>query len=513
MLAKSLFTSATPRAFASGGGATRAPRRPASRGVVSRNALSTSTSRAPGAVSLGRAAAPGSPSALAARLRPRGAVLSRAASGDADKYQLAAAVVRARSAQDDCLEMLLGEMSSLSREVETLRAEVEALRLGGSGEPRLPGDSFESNKTKETSDTNDDEAVVRQMMNALGVGKDDEKTETPPLTPSDSPPPPFPEEDFSEVPVAVDAAAWRGDGTDRSNLWPLCKQDEDDIYLMATVQSCMNDAGFWAGEEDEADFYFGPSTVDALCYFQASAGLPETGVCDAATWRALLGEERFEWGPPPGAVGFEETSSDVTSATQKVGATQKAFESTDAEAEPLSAAAASAKAWSETAVKALVEDEDASATGREDLWGDEKSRNKTAFEEIRLRETQNPDLAKKNAKKWPVLRPEDGGWETHKLQVLLDEQGYYSGEEDMEYWYFGTTTENALGTFQASNGIPDTGLTCANTWRALLGEERFSMDAKAALETVGDGDYPLDLSRQDRVFLLGENRFEDRKVA
>jgi antiviral helicase SKI2 len=297
-------------------------------------------------------------------------------------------------------------------------------------------------------------------------------------------------------------------------MWPLCKQDEDDIYLMATMQSCMNDAGFWAGEEDEADFYFGPSTVDALCYFQASVGLPETGVCDAATWRALLGDERFEWGPPPGAVGFEETSSDVTSsATQKVGATEKASASTDAEAEPLSAAAASAKAWSETAVTALVEDEDASATGREDLWGDEKSRNKTAFEEIRLRETQNPDLAKKNAKKWPVLRPEDGGWETHKLQVLLDEQGYYSGEEDMEYWYFGTTTENALGTFQASNGIPDTGLTCANTWRALLGEERFAMDAKAALETVGDGDYPLDLSRQDRVFLLGENRFEDRKVA
>ena len=31
-------------------------------------------------------------------------------------------------------------------------------------------------------------------------------------------------------------------------------------------------------------------------------------------------------------------------------------------------------------------------------------------------------------------------------------------------------------------------------------------------ETVGDGEFPLDLSRQDRVFLLGENRFEDRKV-
>ena len=155
---------------------------------------------------------------------------------------------------------------------------------------------------------------------------------------------------------------------------------------------------------------------------------------------------------------------------------------------------------------ALVEDEDASASGREDLWGDEKSRN-----DIERREKSDPS-GLKNAKKWPVLRPEDGGWETHKLQVLLDEQGYYSGEEDMEYWFFGVTTTNALGTFQASNGIPDTGLTCADTWRVLLGEERFAMDATAALETVGDGEFPLDLSRQDRVFLLGENRFEDRKV-
>ena len=29
-----------------------------------------------------------------------------------------------------------------------------------------------------------------------------------------------------------------------------------------------------------------------------------------------------------------------------------------------------------------------------------------------------------------------------------------------------------------------------------------------AIDAVGDGDYPEDLSRQDRVFLLGEGRFE-----
>ena len=497
MLALSLSTSATPRAFARGGGATRTPRGPASRGAVSSDALATSTSRAPGGVSVGRAAASGPSSALATRLRPRGAVLSRAVSGDADKYQIAAAVVRARSAQDDCLEMLLGEMSELSREVRALRSEVEALRGGGGVAARASASPEVVRGATKTSDADDDERVVRQMMDALGATDDDARPSAATKTTASSgrSPPPFPEEDFSDVPVAVDAAAWRGDGTDRSGEWPLCKQGEDDIYLMATMQSCLNDAGFWAGEEDEADFYFGPSTADALCYFQASAGLPETGVCDAETWGALLGAERHAWGPPPGAVGFEEAGDAASTAAPA----------------SLSAAAASAKAWSETAVTALVEDEDASASGREDLWGDEKSRNKKAFDDLARREKSDPS-ASKNAKKWPVLRPEDGGWETHKLQVLLDEQGYYSGEEDMEYWFFGITTENALGTFQASNGIPDTGLTCADTWRVLLGEARFAMDAKAALETVGDGEFPLDLSRQDRVFLLGENRFEDRKV-
>ena len=500
MLALSLSTSATPRAFARGGGATRTPRGPASRGAVSSDALATSTSRAPGGVSVGRAAASRPSSALATRLRPRGAVLSRAVSGDADKYQIAAAVVRARSAQDDCLEMLLGEMSELSREVRALRSEVEALRGGGGVAARASASPEVVRGATKTSDADDDERVVRQMMDALGATDDDARPSAATKTTASSgrSPPPFPEEDFSDVPVAVDAAAWRGDGTDRSGEWPLCKQGEDDIYLMATMQSCLNDAGFWAGEEDEADFYFGPSTADALCYFQASAGLPETGVCDAETWGALLGAERHAWGPPPGAVGFEEAGDGAAAAPA-------------ASAASLSAAAASAKAWSETAVTALVEDEDASASGREDLWGDEKSRNKKAFDDLARREKSDPS-ASKDAKKWPVLRPEDGGWETHKLQVLLDEQGYYSGEEDMEYWFFGITTQNALGTFQASNGIPDTGLTCADTWRVLLGEARFAMDAKAALETVGDGEFPLDLSRQDRVFLLGENRFEDRKV-
>ena len=314
----------TARVRARGGGATRTPRRPASRGAVSSDALATSTSRAPGFVSVGRAAASRPSSALATRLRPRGAVLSRAVSGDADKYQIAAAVVRARSAQDDCLEMLLGEMSELSREVRALRSEVEALRAGGGVAARASASPEVVRGATKTSDADDDERVVRQMMDALGATDDDARLSAAKKTTDEASsgqsPPPFPEEDFSDVPVAVDAAAWRGDGTDRSGAWPLCKQGEDDIYLMATMQSCLNDAGFWAGEEDEADFYFGPSTADALCYFQASAGLPETGVCDAETWGALLGAERYAWGPPPGAVGFEEASDAAAAAASAAGA-------------------------------------------------------------------------------------------------------------------------------------------------------------------------------------------------
>ena len=152
-----------------------------------------------------------------------------------------------------------------------------------------------------------------------------------------------------------------------------------------------------------------------------------------------------------------------------------------------------------------MNDDDAHASGNEDLWGDEE---KNAPAASASSEWSGSTAKAADGTKWPVLRVEDGGMEVHKLQVLLDEQGYYSGEEDMEYWFFGTTTENALGTFQASNNLPDTGLTDVGTWRALLGEELAALGPDEALARVGDGDFPEDLSRQDRVFLIGEGRFE-----
>ena len=87
----------------------------------------------------------------------------------------------------------------------------------------------------------------------------------------------------------------------------------------------------------------------------------------------------------------------------------------------------------------------------------------------------------------------------------------------MEYWHFGTTTENALGTYQASNGLPDTGLTCIHTWKSLLGEDTFALGPKEALKTVGDGRlliHPLTTELPRRLnlhmFQASHNKVSDR---
>ena len=338
-----------------------------------------------------------------------------------------------------------------------------------------------------------DRDVLNEMLNAL-IPESDSDSHSP-VKPDERKPEPEPEETNDDLPpVVLDVAGWRGDGSDRSASWPMCKTGEDDLYLMATIQAALNEAGFWAGEEDEADMYFGPSTQEALCYFQASVGLPEVGYVDPETWRALLGEDKYAWGPAPGAIGFDEKAAqgEVSSAQ------------TSASAE-LSDGAKAAKEWSETVVS-MVDNPDNDPGDDAPVWGDEKTRVRNVSEEF----TQ----LNASGDKWPVLRQEDGGMEVHKLHVLLDGLGYYSGEEDMEWWTFGMGTENALGTFQASSGLPDTGLTCLLTWKALLGEERVAMGPAAAFETVGElesGEYTMDLSQQDRVFLLGEGRFEGSK--
>jgi len=414
-------------------------------------------------------------------------VATRALSdGDADKWEVAQAMMRMRRTQDEALELILNEVSTLSKEVRSLRAELDELKGGSNGASVVNAPVGTEDKVQPVGKSSPDRDVLNEMLNALIPESDSDSPS--PIKPDERKPEPETNDDLP--PVVLDVAGWRGDGSNRSASWPMCKTGEDDLYLMATIQAALNEAGFWAGEEDEADMYFGPSTQEAVCYFQASVGLPEVGYVDPETWRALLGEDKYAWGPAPGAIGFDEKAASAEQSSPGV---------------ELSDGAKAAKEWSENVVS-MVDNPDNDPGDDAPLWGDEKTRVRMVSEEF----TQ----LNASGDKWPVLRQEDGGMEVHKLHVLLDGLGYYSGEEDMEWWTFGMGTENALGTFQASSGLPDTGLTCLLTWKALLGEERVAMGPAAAFETVGElesGEYTMDLSQQDRVFLLGEGRFEGSK--
>ena len=52
--------------------------------------------------------------------------------------------------------------------------------------------------------------------------------------------------------------------------------------------------------------------------------------------------------------------------------------------------------------------------------------------------------------KWTVLREGDGGRHVHELQVALVQQGFWPGEDDMQWWQFGDATCSAVQTFQVS---------------------------------------------------------------
>ena len=87
------------------------------------------------------------------------------------------------------------------------------------------------------------------------------------------------------------------------------------------------------------------------------------------------------------------------------------------------------------------------------------------------------------------------------IQVLLREHGFHADENDSQWWMFGPTTLSAVTTFQACNGLPESGICCEATWRRLMGaggtpqdiDKVFSGDSEDEdLEQQGDG----------RVYLL-----------
>lgn len=71
--------------------------------------------------------------------------------------------------------------------------------------------------------------------------------------------------------------------------------------------------------------------------------------------------------------------------------------------------------------------------------------------------------------KLPILREGDGNRDVHVMQIMLQRKGFFCGEDDCTWWYFGDDTVGALKTFQESLGMPESGVCDERTWKALLG--------------------------------------------
>ncbi|KAG0555741.1 hypothetical protein M758_11G000100 [Ceratodon purpureus] len=146
------------------------------------------------------------------------------------------------------------------------------------------------------------------------------------------------------------------------------------------------------------------------------------------------------------------------------------------------------------------------------------------------------------------LRKGAEGEEVKMLQEALEELGFYSGEEEIEYSMFSSGTETAVKTWQASIGVREDGIASPNLlatlfgkskpyrngssnggnvvvqtgdqsdpWKAPsssaatasmgsdIGRKKTFAEDKRDVESTEDGD----IAPNRRVFLLGENRWEE----
>ncbi|KAK1428996.1 hypothetical protein QVD17_11195 [Tagetes erecta] len=112
--------------------------------------------------------------------------------------------------------------------------------------------------------------------------------------------------------------------------------------------------------------------------------------------------------------------------------------------------------------------------------------------------------------KTKTLRVGSEGDEVQMLQEALLKLGFYCGEEDEEFASFSTGTERAVKTWQSSIGVPETGIMTTDLLQTLF-QNPTSTTFKEGANGVAipSKQVPeLDVS-EHRVFLLGENRWED----
>lgn len=282
----------------------------------------------------------------------------------------------------------------------------------------------------------------------------------------------------------------------------------DDIFWVNQLHTALVDAGFYPGDDDVDDFYFGESTQSAVMTMQACSGLPETGAVDDATWVALLGpnlelkssrdltaeQSESEGGGAAPITGsgkpFAELFSSVREDTAVIGpdggvrGSASRLEVHDTHIFP----------------DGHVEDDEVVVTENVSTSSDGA---------VHVTASLRASHAATRTE-WPVLLEGDGGREVHALQVALGEAGFSAGEEDIQWWQFGDSTLNAVKTFQACSGLPESGVADVPTWKALLGADAVPGDIDSVRSGHSD-DEDLALSAfGERVWLIGEQRWEDK---
>ncbi|GJN02355.1 hypothetical protein PR202_ga19696 [Eleusine coracana subsp. coracana] len=134
------------------------------------------------------------------------------------------------------------------------------------------------------------------------------------------------------------------------------------------------------------------------------------------------------------------------------------------------------------------------------------------------------DETKGSGGKRRTLRTGAEGEDVRALQEALLKLGFYSGEEDMEYSSFSTDTERAVKTWQATVGTSEDGVMTSELLEILFsgktGEDVKTTDdinGAAAPAVTGIAEVRQTMVTENgalgvsehRVFLLGENRWED----
>ncbi|GAX75999.1 hypothetical protein CEUSTIGMA_g3442.t1 [Chlamydomonas eustigma] len=263
-----------------------------------------------------------------------------------------------------------------------------------------------------------------------------------------------------------------------NGLPPPLAPGEDDIYWMGRLHEALLACGFGCGDDDTESWYFGDHTREAVLTFQASEQLIETGVADSATWQALL-------------THVPSLAEDILQDIREGKVPKDGILCPEG-----------ASPHSVTDLVWIVASKQAVNAPSGSIGGFSTSRGAS--------------------QSWPVVQEGDGGKDVRTLQACLEDLGFYCGEEDMRWWMFGDTTRNSLMAFQASAGLPQSGVCEESTWKALLGPHAIpedlhdaAMSVVSALQGAGDSESEaqgfsddLTLPGGRGVWLLGEQRWE-----